>query len=68
VTESVLMDFSSAWTILFFVFWLMCERTMRAVRRQNDPTQRRGLVERSRPGLDSFHSKRRFPAGPIASV
>jgi O-antigen ligase len=49
VTESVLMDFSSAWTILFFVFWLKCERTMRAVRRQNYLTQRRGLVERSRP-------------------
>ena len=49
VTERVLMDFSSAWTILFFVFWLMCERTMRAVRRQNYLTQRRGLVERSRP-------------------
>ena len=45
VTElSVLMDFSGAWTMLFFVFWLMCERTMRAVRRQNYLTQRRGLV------------------------
>ena len=44
VTELVLMDFSSAWTMLFFVFWLMCERTMRAVRRQNYLTQRRGLV------------------------
>jgi hypothetical protein len=53
VTESVLMDFSSAWTMLFFVFWLMCERTMRAVRRQNYLTQRRVLVERSRQRLDS---------------
>ena len=26
VTESVLMDFSHVWTILFFVFWLLCER------------------------------------------
>lgn len=41
VTEPVLIDFSSAWTILFFVFWLMCEGTMRAVRRQNYLTQRR---------------------------
>ncbi|WP_083742045.1 O-antigen ligase family protein [Bradyrhizobium mercantei] len=49
VTEWVLMDFASAWTILFFVFWLMCERAMGAVRRQNYLTQRRGLVERSRP-------------------
>jgi exopolysaccharide production protein ExoQ len=51
VTESVLMDFSSAWTMLFFIFWLMCERTMRAVRRQNYLTQRRGLLERSRQRL-----------------
>jgi O-antigen ligase len=42
LTEPVLMDFSHVWTILFFVFWLMCERTMRAVRRQNYLTQRRG--------------------------
>jgi O-antigen ligase len=48
VTEQVLMDFSSVWTLLFFVFWLMCERTMRTVRRQNCLAQRRGLVERSR--------------------
>ena len=41
VTEPVLIDFSSPWTMLFFVFWLMCERTMRAVRRQNYLTQRR---------------------------
>jgi O-antigen ligase len=41
VTEPVLVDFSSVWTMLFFVFWLMCERTMRAVRRQNYLTQRR---------------------------
>jgi len=41
VTELVLMDFSGPWTMLFFVFWLMCERTMRAVRRQNYLTQRR---------------------------
>jgi exopolysaccharide production protein ExoQ len=48
VTESVLMDFSSAWTLLFFMLWLMCERAMRAARRQNYLTQRRGSVERSR--------------------
>jgi hypothetical protein len=41
VTEPVLIDFSSPWTMLFFVFWLMCERTMRTVRRQNYLTQRR---------------------------
>ena len=60
VTETVLMDFSSAWTILFFVFWLMCERTMRAVRRQNYLTQRRGLVERSRQRLE-FMAREDFP-------
>jgi O-antigen ligase len=41
VTEPVLLDFSSVWTMLFFVFWLMCERKMRAVRWQNRLTQRR---------------------------
>jgi O-antigen ligase len=53
VTESVLMESSSALTMLFFVFWLMCERRMRAVL-QNYLTPRRGLVQRSRQRLDSW--------------
>jgi exopolysaccharide production protein ExoQ len=48
ISEWVLVDFSTAWTILFFVFWLMCERKVSAVRRQQYFTVRRAFVERPR--------------------
>ena len=64
VTEPVLIDFSSVWTTLFFVFWLMCERTMRAVRRQNYLTQRRlGRSQARDPAALARQSSRRTSTG-----
>ena len=64
VTEPVLIDFSSVWTIIFFVFWLMCERTMRAVRRQNYLTQRRlGRSQARDPAALARQSSRRNSTG-----
>jgi exopolysaccharide production protein ExoQ len=64
ITEPVLIDFAGPWTILFFVFWLMCERTMRAVRRQNYLTQRRlGRSQAHDPAALARQSSRRNSTG-----